>query len=100
MPQLEKGTARQRVGIRLIDKGIAREGAEITDGKGKVVGKVTSGSFSPTLKQAIGIGYVDSSLAVPGSKVSVVVRDRAIAAEIAPMPFVQAKTKAMKKQAA
>ena len=100
IPQLEKGAARQRVGVRLLDKGIAREGAAIVDGKGKTVGKITSGSFSPTLKQAVAMGYVDSSLADPGSKVSVVVRDRSIAAEIAPMPFVQAKTKAMKKQAA
>jgi aminomethyltransferase len=98
--QLEKGTSRQRVGVRLLDKGIAREGAEITDGKGKAIGKITSGSFSPTLRQAIGIGYVDSALSAPGNKIAVVVRDRAIVAEIAPMPFVPAKTKAMKKQAA
>lgn len=98
--QLEKGTSRQRVGVRLTDKGIAREGAEIRDGKGKIVGKITSGSFSPTLKQAIGMGYVDSSIAAVGNKVEVVVRDKPIAAEIAPMPFVPAKTKAMKKQAA
>ncbi len=98
----EKGTggARRRVGIRLLDKGIAREGAEIKDSSGKKIGALTSGGFSPTLKESIGQGYVETSSAAVGTKVFVRVRDRDIAAEISAMPFVPAKTKMKKKKAA
>ncbi len=96
----EQGTALRRVGIRLLDKGIAREGAEIRDEKDQKVGELTSGGFSPVLQGAIGQGYIESSLANIGQKVFVNVRGRNIPAEVAAMPFVPAKTKSMKKQAA
>lgn len=98
--QLEKGTARMRVGIRLTDKGIAREGAEIRDADNKPVGTLCSGGFSPTMKQAIGMGYVPSALAAPGTKLFVNVRGNNIAAEVTAIPFVPARTKSMKKKAA
>lgn len=92
--------ARLRVGLRLIDKGIAREGAEIKDLNGRKIGALTSGGFSPTLKQSIGMGYVETAASSIGTKVFVTVRDRDIAAEIVAMPFVPARTKIKKKQAA
>ena len=64
------------------------------------IGVMTSGGFSPTLKESIGQGYVPASYAEPGTKVFVNVRNRNILAEISTMPFVTAKTKSMKKQAA
>lgn len=100
VPHLEGGVLRQRVGIRLIDKGIAREGAEIRNEHDVRIGVMTSGGFSPTLKQSIGQGYVDSLYVAPGTKVFVNVRGNNIAAEIAPLSLVPAKTKSMKKKAA
>ena len=97
---LKNGVARQRVGIRLTDKGIAREGSEIRDEQDRMIGMLTSGGFSPTLKASVGQGYVESAYAVPGRKIFVNVRGNNIAAEIAPLSFVPAKTKSMKKKAA
>lgn len=97
---LNQGTQRQRVGFRLIDKGIAREGSEIRNAQDQKIGTMTSGGFSPTLKQSIGQGYVDKAYATIGTKIFVNVRGNNIAAEIAPLSFVPAKTKSMKKKAA
>ena len=100
LEELKNGPARQRVGIRLMYKGIAREGSELRDENDKKIGMLTSGGFSPTLKGAIGQGYVDSANAVLGRKIFVNVRGNNIAAEIAPLSFLPAKTKSMKKKAA
>lgn len=86
---------RQRVGIKLIDKGIAREGTEIVL-NGQTIGKVTSGSHSPTLNYAIAMGYVPTAHAAPGTKIELNVRGRLLAAEIVPLPFMKARTKSMK----
>ncbi len=100
LKELAEGPSRKRVGIKLTDKGVAREGAEIFTPEGKKIGLLTSGGYSPTLKESIGQGYVETSAVKPGAKIFVRVRDKDIAAVIAPMPFVQPKTKAAKKQAA
>lgn len=84
---------RKRVGFKLVDKGIAREGAEIRTMRDEVIGTVTSGTFSPTLKQSIGQGYVPVEYAADGTQVLVHVRGNNILAEITPMPFVQPKVK-------
>ena len=94
----EEGTANKLVGIKLIDKGVARDGAEIRNEADEKIGWLTSGGHSPTLKESIGIGYVTSDLAEVGNKVFVNVRGRNIAAEITAMPFIPAKTKSMKKK--
>lgn len=100
LTDLEKGPKRKRVGVRLTEKGVAREGAEILDAKTmSKIGALTSGGFSPTLKEGIGQGYVDAAHAATGTKIFVHVRGRNIAATIADMPFVQANTKSMKKAA-
>ncbi|GJL86235.1 MAG: aminomethyltransferase [Micavibrio sp.] len=96
----EQGTARKRVGVKLLDRGIAREGAEIRGSDDKKIGGLTSGGFSPVLKESIGQGYIESSLANMGEKIFVNVRGRNIPAEVTAMPFVPAKTKSMKKRAA
>lgn len=88
---------RKRVGIILTDKGIAREGSDITAQDGTKIGTMTSGGFSPTLNQAIGMGYVDTAHAAAGTKINVIVRGRTIAAEIASLPFIEPKTKRIKK---
>lgn len=96
----ENGTANKLVGVKLIDKGVARDGAELRNEADEKVGWLTSGGFSPTLKEAIGIAYIQSDLAEIGQKIFVNVRGRNIAAEISATPFIPASTKSMKKKAA
>lgn len=92
--ELKNGVKRKRVGVKITGKGVAREGAEIYDATGtKKIGILTSGGFSPTLKQAIGQGYVETKYAETGAQVNVRVRGRDIEGEIADLPFVKAKTK-------
>ncbi len=97
---LAEGTARKLVGIQLIDKGIARDGAEIRNDADEVIGVLTSGGFSPTLKASIGMAYIDAASSDIGTKINVNVRGRNIAAEVAGLPFVPAKTKTAKKKKA
>ena len=89
----KSGVAKKRVGIKLTGKGIAREGAEIRNDQGDVIGALTSGGFSPSLGFSIGQGYVPVEYAVSGTEVFVTVRGRDIAAEVVKMPFMPAKTK-------
>ncbi len=90
---LENGPPRVRVGIKLTDRGVAREGAEIFLQNGQKIGDLTSGGFSPTLNASIGQGYIDPKLGKVGDEVLVRVRGRDIAAVIADLPFVTPKTK-------
>lgn len=89
------GTAKKRLGVKLLDRGIAREGTEIRK-DGQKIGVLSSGGFSPNLKVSIGQGYFDSALKV-GDEVFAVVRDREIPAVIHSPTFIAAKTKAVKK---
>jgi aminomethyltransferase len=79
--------ARVRVGL-LVEGAPAREGAEILDAGGGLVGVVTSGGFSPSLNRPIAMGYVPPALAAPGTKLAVSLRGRAQSAEVTAMPFV------------
>ena len=80
--------SRVRVGLRVLEGAPAREGAEIADVDGKVVGKVTSGGFSPSLSQSIAMGFVPPTLSALGTRLSVLVRGRSQPAEVVAMPFV------------
>ena len=91
-----EGVQRKRIGVKLLDRGIAREGTEIRK-DGKKIGVLSSGGFSPNLKVSIGQGYFDTSLAKVGDTVSAVVRDREIPAVLTSPVFVEAKTKSVKK---
>ena len=86
--QIAGGAPRKRVGFLPEGKAIAREGAEIAMA-GKVVGKITSGGFAPTLGRAIAMGYLERALSANGTKVELVVRGNPVPAEIVPMPFVR-----------
>jgi len=78
---------RVRVGLA-VEGAPAREGAEILDASGAVVGRVTSGGFSPSLGRAIALGFVPPSAAAPGTALQVSVRGRAQKATVAELPFV------------
>ncbi len=90
------GAKRKRIGVKLLDRGIAREGTEIRK-DGKKIGVLSSGGFSPNLKVSIGQGYFDPTVAKVGDSVSAVVRDREIPAVLTSSVFVEAKTKSVKK---
>ena len=78
---------RLRVGM-LVEGAPAREGAEIADEAGAVVGVVSSGGFSPTLGRPIAMGFVPPALAVPGTRLNVLVRGRSQPATVTALPFV------------
>jgi aminomethyltransferase len=91
-----EGVKRKRIGVKLLDRGIAREGTEIRK-DGKKIGVLSSGGFSPNLKVSIGQGYFDPSVAKVGDNVAAVVRDREIPAVLTSPVFVEAKTRSVKK---
>lgn len=95
IPEKSNGAKIKRVGIKLLEKGIAREGSEIERG-GKVIAKLTSGGFSPALKTSIGQTYLPSEIAINGEKINVIVRNRKILAEICSPNFLPARTKSIK----
>jgi aminomethyltransferase len=86
--QKEAGVTRKLVGFELTDKGIPRHGYEIANASGEIVGVVTSGTQSPTLGKPIGMGYVPSALAAPGSEIFIQVRGKALRAVVCKVPFI------------
>jgi aminomethyltransferase len=85
--ELEVGTAKVRVGLNVLEGAPAREGAEIANEAGEIVGVVTSGGFSPSLSRPIAMGYVARALDGIGTPLKVIVRGKAQAAEVVSMPF-------------
>ncbi|MBT3351414.1 MAG: glycine cleavage system aminomethyltransferase GcvT [Nitrospinaceae bacterium] len=86
----EQGLSRKLVGLEMVDRGIPRHGAPILLG-GEPAGVVTSGTMSPSLGKAIGIGYVPISHAEVGSDVEVDIRGKARAAKVVKTPFYRKK---------
>jgi aminomethyltransferase len=81
---------RIRTGVRITGRGIAREDSTIFC-QGKIVGRTTSGTFCPYLKEALAMALVDAEIAVPGTPVEVDVRGRKIEGEICALPFYKKK---------
>lgn len=89
LEQKEKGVSRKLVGFEMIERGIPRHDYEIVDGAGNVIGKVTSGTQSPSLQKAIGMGYVKTEFSKAGSEIFVKIRDKAIKAQVVKIPFLK-----------
>jgi aminomethyltransferase len=87
------GVKRHRVGMKLLDKGIAREGTDIFSMAGEKIGIMTSGGHSPILKEAIGMGYVEAAFSAVDTEIIAQVRGRDLKAVVVPLPFIDAKTK-------
>lgn len=85
--QKADGIRRKLVGLEMIDKGIPRHGYKIQDAEGREIGYVTSGTQSPSLGKAIGIAYVQKEFSAEGTDVFVIVRDKALKAQVVKMPF-------------
>jgi aminomethyltransferase len=85
--QKQDGTKRKLVGFEMIDRGIPRHDYEIVGADGSVIGKVTSGTQSPSLQKAIGMGYVKNEFAKEGTEIFINIRDNKIKAKIVKPPF-------------
>ena len=86
--QKEQGVSRKLVGFKLKGKGIARHGYDIVDENANKIGYVTSGTMSPTLKEAIGMGYVPVEKAKQDSEIFIQIRKKQVPAEVVKLPFV------------
>jgi aminomethyltransferase len=87
--QKQDGVTRKLIGFELLDKGIARQHYPIQDAEGNVIGEVTSGTMSPSLKKPIGMGYVKSEFAKTGTEIFVEIRGKALKAVVVKRPFYQ-----------
>ena len=93
LTQLEQGVTRKRAGLRPQGRVPVREGAELVDAGGRVVGKVTSGGFGPSVGAPVAMGYVEAGLATPDAALSAIVRGQPVPASVAAMPFVPTRYK-------
>ena len=87
--QKEQGVARKLVGFRMIEKGIPRQDYRILNMEGLPIGEVTSGSFSPSLNEAIGLGYVETAYAAPDTPIQIQIRNQQVKAVVTPLPFLK-----------
>jgi aminomethyltransferase len=85
--QKQAGVERKLIGFEMIDRGIPRHDYEIVDADGNVIGKVTSGTQSPSLQKAIGLGYVKNEFAKEGSDIYISIRDNKVKAKVVKPPF-------------
>lgn len=82
------GLTKKLVGFEMLEKGIARQGYDIKDFEGVIIGRVTSGTQSPTLGKAIGMGYVETRSAAIDSEIFISIRNTLLKAKVVKMPFV------------
>ena len=85
--QKAAGVKRRLVGLEMIDRGIPRHGHPVQDAEGNEIGIITSGTQSPSLGKAIGMAYIATAHAAEGTDVFVMIRDKAIKAQVVKMPF-------------
>lgn len=88
LKELSERPRHVRVGLTLEGRAAARSGMEIADTDGKIIGKVTSGAFTPTASASIAMGYVQREFASAATTVTVLVRGTPVMARVTPMPFV------------
>jgi aminomethyltransferase len=83
----DDGPTKRLRGFEMIDKGIPRQHYEICDAEGNVIGEVTSGTMSPSLKKAIGMGYIKDEFSKFDSEIYIKVRNKLLKAKIVKFPF-------------
>ena len=86
--QKAEGVTKKLVGFEMLEKGIARHDYLIKDFEGNFIGKVTSGTQSPSLGKAVGLGYVESKDAAIDSEIFISVRNTLLRAKVVKVPFV------------
>lgn len=85
--QKQAGVERKLIGFEMVDRGIPRHDYVIVDAEGNTIGKVTSGTQSPSLQKAIGLGYVKNEFAKEGSEIYISIRDAKVKAKVVKPPF-------------
>ena len=83
----EQGPKNKLVAFELDERGIPRHDYDIVDGQGKTIGRVTSGTMSPSLGIGIGLGYVPATFSEIGSKIHIQIRKNAVPATVVKLPF-------------
>jgi aminomethyltransferase len=83
----EEGPSRRLRGFEMIDKGIPRQHYEICSAEGDIIGEVTSGTMSPSLQKAVGMGYIKTGHNAFDSEVFIKVRKKLLKARIVKLPF-------------
>lgn len=87
--QKEKGVDRKLVGFEMVDRGIPRQGYALKNSNGEVIGSVTSGTQSPSLGKAIGMGYVTVDNSKAETEIYVDIRNKMVKAQVVKVPFVK-----------
>ena len=87
--QKTDGVSKKLVGFEMIDRGIPRHDYQIADAQGNIIGKVTSGTQSPTLNIALGMGYVNKEFAKSDSEIFILIREKPVKAKVTKMPFLK-----------
>lgn len=87
LAQKEAGVAQKLVGFEMIERGIPRHGYAVVDADGNTIGRVTSGTQSPSLQKAIGIAYVNKAFAKEDSEIFIDIRNNKIKAKVVKFPF-------------
>ena len=87
-----EGLKRRLVGLKMLARGVPRAGYRILK-EGRAVGEVTSGTFSPTLRQGVALGFVPAANARAGERYNVAIRNQSVAAEVTALPFVPSHVK-------
>jgi len=85
--QKEAGVTRKLVGFELLERGIPRHDHPVLDEAGNVVGKVTSGTMSPTLQKPVGLAYVPKAMAAEGTSIRIDIRGKALKGVVVKLPF-------------
>ena len=85
--QKANGVSKKLVAFEMIDKGIPRHGYEIAQADGSVIGVVSSGTQSPSLGKAIGMGYVPTSMSAVGTEIYLLIRGKQLKAQVVSLPF-------------
>lgn len=92
LAQKNNGVSKKLIGFEMIDRGIPRHDYEIKDADGNVIGRVTSGTMSPSLKIAIGMGYVQSSFSATDSEIFIDIRSKSVKSKVVKLPFYKLRT--------
>lgn len=87
LKQKEEGTDRRLKGFVMIDKGIPRQHYEVVDAQGNLIGEVTSGTMAPSLKQGLGLAYLNKGFWKNDTEIFIRVRGRDLKAQVASLPF-------------
>ena len=94
--QKNNGATKKRLGVKLNDRGVVREGFQV-EKNNKIISTLTSGGYSPLLEKSIGMGYCSMDEASIGDEVQIIMRNKKVSAVITELNFIKARTKTLKK---